>query len=282
LTRDDGWPEAASGCRYVVHTASPVPTGPVKNPADVIEPARQGTLRALRAARASGAKRVVVTSSTAAVIWGHARDGSKTYDENDWTVLSPSVGAYEQSKTLAERAAWEYLEGVPAAERFELVTLLPGALLGPLLDGDFSVSGEIVRALMARVFPRVPDLGFALVDVRDAAEMHVAAMTVPEAAGKRFIVAGEHVPMSQIAAVLERRFAERGFRVPTKPLPSFLLKTIALWDATAALAARELGKRQDVSSTRARQLLGWKPRGVEEMIVAMGESMIAHGIVAAS
>jgi dihydroflavonol-4-reductase len=281
LTRDDGWLEAALGCAYVVHSASPVPFGPVKNAAELIEPARDGTLRALRAGRSARVRRVVVTSSTAAVMWGHSRDGSKTYDENDWTTFNPSVPAYERSKTLAERAAWEYVDSVPEHERFELVTVLPGAILGPLLDGDFSVSGQIVRALLTREFPGVPDLGFALSDVRDIAEMHVAAMTVPEAAGKRFIIAGEHTPMADIAAILDRRFGPRGFRVPTRPLPTFLIKMMALWDATAGLVANELGKRQDVSSKRARDLLGWKSRSAEEMIVAMADSMIAHGVVPA-
>ncbi|MEO7733408.1 MAG: hypothetical protein ABIY55_20770 [Kofleriaceae bacterium] len=169
---------------------------------------------------------------------------------------------------------------MPEQERFELVAVLPGAILGPLLDGNFSVSGIIVRALLAREFPGTPDLGFALVDVRDAAEMHVAAMTAPGAAGKRFIVAGEHTPMVDIAAILARHYRPRGFRVPTQRLPSFVIKTMALWDATAALTANELGKRQDVSSKRAREMLGFKPRSAEEMILAMADSMIAHGVVA--
>jgi dihydroflavonol-4-reductase len=281
LTRDDGWQEAATNCVYIVHTASPVPAGPVKNAADVIEPARAGTLRALRAAHLAKVKRVVVTSSTAAVLWGHARDGSKVYDERDWTVLSDSVAAYERSKTLAERAAWEYVESLPENERFELVTLLPGAILGPQLDREGSVSGTIVRALLAREFPGVPDLGFALVDVRDVAEMHVAAMTLPRASGERFIIAGAHTSMREIAAVLARHYGPRGYNVPTRRLPSFLVKTMALWDETAALTASELGKRQDVSAAKAQKVLGWKPRSTEEMITAMADSMIAHGVVPA-
>lgn len=281
LTRDEGWNEAATGCTYLVHTASPVPSGPVKDADAVVGPAREGTLRALRAARRARLKRVVLTSSTAAVLWGHARDGSKVYDEKDWTVLTESVAAYERSKTLAERAAWDYVAALPESERFELVALLPGAILGPLLDDDFSVSGTIVKALLGREFPGVPDLGFALADVRDAAEMHVVAMLHPAAAGERFIVAGEHVPLKDIAALLARHYAARGFRVPERRLPSLLIKTMAWWDATAALTAHELGKRQDVSSQRAREVLGWRPRSTEEMVLAMAESMVAHGVVVA-
>lgn len=278
LGHDEGWERAAAGCAFVIHSASPVPMGPVRDPATIIEPAREGTLRVLRAAEAARAKRVVLTSSTAAVIWGHARDGSKTYDERDWTNLAgPGVGAYEQSKTLAERAAWELAEKAP----FELVAILPGAILGPVLDADFSVSGQIVRALLTRELPGVPDLGFALVDVRDVAAMHVAALTTPPAAGERFIVAGPHVAMAEVAAILARRFGPEGFRVPQRRLPSFLIRVMALWDATAALTAGELGKRQDVSADRARAVLGFRPRETEAMVVAMAESMIAHGIVTA-
>ena len=279
LRRDDGWQAAAAGSRYVVHVASPVPAGPVKNAADVVEPAVEGTLRVLGAARSAKVERVVVTSSTAAVIWGQARDGTKTYDETDWTVVNASVGAYERSKTFAEHAAWDYVRGLPESERFELVTLLPGAILGPLLDSDYSVSGSIVRALLGREFPGVPDLGFALADVRDVAEMHVAALSRPDAASQRFILAGPHTPMTEIAATLARHYGPRGFRVPTRRLPSFLIQVMALWNASAALTAGELGKRQDVSSKRARELLGFSPRSTEEMLVAMADSMIAHGIV---
>ena len=281
LTRDEGWNEAAAGCTYLVHTASPVPSGPVKRPEDVVGPAREGTLRALSAARHAKVKRVVLTSSTAAVIWGHARDGSKVYDENDWTLLNQSVAAYERSKTVAERAAWDYVAALPESERFELVAVLPGAILGPLLDDDFSVSATIVKALLGRELPGVPDLGFALVDVRDAAEMHVAAMTIAAAAGQRFIVAGEHIPMAHIASVLALHYGSRGLRVPERSLPSFLIKTMACWDATASLTANELGKRQDVSSQRAREVLGFRPRSTEELVTAMADSMIAHGVVPA-
>lgn len=279
LGRDEGWAAAARECRFVVHVASPVPQGPTRDAREVIGPARDGTLRVLRAAHEARVERVVLTSSTAAVIWGHARDGSKIYDEGDWTFLSDAIGPYEQSKTLAERAAWDYVATL--SNGFELVAILPGAILGPLLDDDFSVSGQIVRALLTRALPGCPDLGFALVDVRDVAAVHVQALTHAAAAGRRFIVAGEHTSMREIAEVLGRNFGPRGFEVPTRRLPSWLIKVMALWDANAGLIAGELGKRQDVSNARAREVFGWSPRGVEAMIVEMAESMIRHGVVAA-
>ncbi len=280
LTRDEGWREACRGCRYVLHMASPLPTAPPKHKDELIVPARDGALRVLRAAVAERVERVVMTSSVAAVLYGQARDG-KTYDESDWSILSDEVGAYEQSKTIAEQAAWEYVKSLPADQAIELVTINPGLVLGPLLSPDFSTSGEVVRKLLQRDFPACPDIGFAVVDVRDVADAHVAALTAPGAAGQRFIVAIEHAPMLEIAKILDRAFGPRGFKVPTRRLPNWLLRTVSIWDKTARLAIQELGKRQDVSSARARDVLGWKPRSLEAMVVDMGESMIAHGAVSA-
>lgn len=278
LSRDEGWDQAARGCTYVLHVGSPVPRGAAKVPDDVIVPARDGTLRVLGASKAAGVKRVVLTSSTAAVLWGHKRDGSEIYDETHWTKLEPYVAAYERSKTLAERAAWEYVEAA-GGNRFELVALLPGLILGPVLGNNASVSGEVVRKLLAAEFPGCPDLGFAAVDVRDVAWAHVTAMTHPEVAGRRFILALEHVSVLEIAQILARHFGPRGFKVPTGRLPSWLLKVVAMFDKTAGLVVPELGKRQDVSNALARRVLGWTPRSLETAVVDMAESMIQYGIV---
>jgi nucleoside-diphosphate-sugar epimerase len=281
LSSDAGWQNAVTGCEYVLHVASPVPRKPVKHADELIAPARDGVLRVLRAAAAAKVKRMVMTSSTAAVFYGHKRDGSKTYDERDWSDLGSSdVGPYEQSKTLAERAAWEFVESRPEGERFELVTLQPGLVLGPVLGNEeFSISGEVIRKLLAAELPGCPDLGWAPVDVRDLARAHVTAMTQPEAKGQRFILALEHTPWLNIAQILLRRFGPQGFKVPTRRVPNWLLKTIALFDKTAGLAVPELGKRQDVSCQRAKEVLGFQPRDVETMVVDMADSMIQLGIV---
>jgi nucleoside-diphosphate-sugar epimerase len=281
LAADRGWAEAVAGCRFVLHVASPVPAARPARADDVIIPARDGTLRVLRAASAARVERVVMTSSTTAVFYGRARDGSKIYDEADWSVLSDAIGAYERSKTLAERAAWDYVGSLTAPDRLELVTLLPGAVLGPVLGKELSVSGEIVRKLLARELPGCPDLGWALVDVRDVAIAHVTAMTHPRAAGQRFILASEHVAMREIAGILAARFTPLGFKIPLRRVPSWLLKLIAMWDKTVALVVPELGQRQDVSNARAVAVLGWQPRGVAAMVVDMADSMIRHGVVAA-
>lgn len=275
LGSDHGWAEAVAGCRHVLHVASPVPKSPLADPDSVIRPAREGTLRVLKAAADARVQRVVLTSSISAIVYGHARDGARVYDERDWTVIDPHVGAYEQSKTLAERAAWEFVSMLPAAGAFELVAIHPGVVLGPILNRELSISVEIVRKLLAREVPGCPNLGWALVDVRDVADAHVAAIRVPEAAGQRFIVAGEHTSMRQIALIL----AAHGYSVPTRALPDWVLKLVASVDKTAALAVPELGLRQDVTSQRARDVLGWQMRPAEESVRDTADSLVRFGIV---
>lgn len=279
LTSDDGWTDAVRGCRYVLHVASPLPSKPPKDDNELIVPARDGALRVLAAAVAEGVDRVVMTSSVAAVLYGHDRDGSRTYDESDWSRLTKEVGAYEKSKTIAERAAWDYMESLAEDQRVELCTINPGLVLGPVLAADFSTSGEVVRKLMKRELPGCPDIGWAVVDVRDVAEAHLAAMTSTDAAGKRFVVAIEHASMRDIAAILAGEFGARGYKIPTRRVPGWMLKLVSMWDRTAKLAVQELGKRQDLSNLRAREVLGWNPRSLEDMVVSMGESMIQHGVV---
>jgi dihydroflavonol-4-reductase len=279
LGSDAGWPQAVDGCARVLHVASPVPRTPPRTAEEVIGPARDGAIRVLSAAARAGVERVVMTSSTSAVLYGHKRDGSKTYDESDWSALTDEVSPYDRSKTIAERAAWDHVKNLPEGQRLELVTINPGVVLGPVLCNEYSISGEVVRKLLARELPGVPDLGWAPVDVRDVADVHVIAMTHPGAAGQRFIVALEHTPWLAIAEILARHFGPRGFKVPTRRVPDFVLKLVSLWDKTARIAVRELGKRQDVSSDRARSVLGWKPRDLETMVVDMAESMIQLGIV---
>jgi nucleoside-diphosphate-sugar epimerase len=259
--------------------ASPLPRKPPKHEDELIVPARDGALRVLDAASKAGVERVVMTSSLAAVLYGHRRDGSRVFDEESWSLLTPEVGAYERSKTIAERAAWDFVAGLPAERRIELVTINPGLVLGPILDEDYGTSGELVKKLMARELPACVHVGWAMVDVRDVAAMHLAAMTTPEAAGKRFVCATEHAWMIDVARILDRHFRSRGYRIPLRELPGWSLRVLALFDKTMRVVVNDYDKRQDVSSERARRILGWKPRGLEEMVVAMGESLIRHGVV---
>lgn len=284
LTDNAGWAEAVRGCRYVLHLASPLPNQPPAHEDDLIRPARDGAVRVLAAAAGTAeqpdrVERVVMTSSVAAVLYGLRRDGSVVHDESSWSELGPGVGAYEKSKTIAERAAWAFVDELPAPQRFELCTINPGLVLGPLLSSDVNTSAELVRKLLRREMPGCPDIGWAMVDVRDVAAAHVAAMTAPEAAGRRFIVAIEHATMRDVARILDERYGERGYRVPTRRVPSWLLRLVSIWDRTARLAVQELGKRQDLSSQRARDVLGFAPRPLVEMVTAMADSMIERELV---
>jgi nucleoside-diphosphate-sugar epimerase len=274
LSRDIGWDAAVTGCRYVLHVASPFPAAPPKHEDDVIGPARDGTLRVLRAAKAAAVERVVMTSSLAAVLYGVDRD--KTFTEADWSnVDDPRIGPYEKSKTIAERAAWDFAR----ANDLDLVVINPGAVLGPVLGPTMSTSAEIVKKLLQREFPAVPDLHFAIVDVRDVASAHLAAMTTPDASGQRYLCAVRDCSMREVAAILDRHFGKRGYRVPTGKLPPFLMRVVALLDPTARLALNDLGRPQSIDNTKICSELGWQPRDVEEMTVAMADSLIRYGLV---
>jgi nucleoside-diphosphate-sugar epimerase len=277
LTSDEGWAEAVAGCRYVLHIASPFPDTPPKDERELIDPAREGALRVLKAAVAAGVERVVLTSSVAAIAYG--RDRSHVFTEADWSdVDGRGIGAYEKSKTLAERAAWEYMDTQPDTAT-TLAVINPGLVLGPLLTAQWSTSGEMIKKLLDRELPAVPDINFSVVDVRDVAAAHLAAMTVPAAAGQRFICAIGNRSMRELADVLARYLGPRGFKVPTAKLPGVVLRVFALWDQTSRLALNDLGVRTDVDSTRIREVLGWQPHSFEEMVEAMADTMIEYGVV---
>lgn len=278
LASDDGWNEAVQGCQYILHVAAPFLPAPPKNEDDEIKPAREGTLRILKAAASANVKRVVMTSSIAAIVIGHD-DDTKVFTEDDWSRLDGDANAYQKSKTLSEQAAWDFVKGLEGDDALELAVINPGMVLGPILDADYSPSGEIIRKLMRREFPGCPDLGWPMVDVRDVADAHVTAMTTTEAAGKRFCCAIENHSMQEIARILNKEFAHRGYKVPTRKLPNFMMRIASLYDKTVRLVIKDLGKRTEVSNARIKEVLNWKPHSLEEMVVAMAESMIKHGVV---
>lgn len=278
LMKDEGWREAIEGCDAVLHVASPLPRTPPKHEDDLIVPAREGVLRVLRLASELGLRRVVMTSSVAAVLYGHKRDGSETYDETSWSIPEKTVGAYEKSKTLAERAAWEFMESLPHENPLEFTAINPGLVLGPILDEDYGTSAEAVRKLMKRELPGCPPIGYAPVDVRDVAAAHIAAMDVPEAAGERFILAIDHAWFSDIARVLDEHLRDRGYRIPTGRLPSFVMRLAALFDKTTRLVVPEIGLRMDVSNAQAKRILGWQPRPLDTMVKDMADSLIEFGV----
>ncbi|MGD8243353.1 MAG: aldehyde reductase [Desulfobacterales bacterium] len=278
LTSDVGWNESAIGCQYVIHTASPVPSEPPKDESEVIVPARDGTLRVLNAAVSAKVKRVVVTSSLAAISYGHDDYSTKVFNEDDWSNTDRPIAAYAKSKTLAERASWDFIDSLDDSP-IELSTINPGYVLGPILDKNFSASGEIIRKLMRRDLPGCPDLDFPLVDVRDVADAHIAAMTKPQAAGMRFCCVAGNGTMQEIAIILNKHFAEKGYKARTWKMPNIMVRLAAVFDKTVRLVVNDLGRRSKISNDRIKEVLDWKAHSVEEMVIAMAESMIEHRVV---
>lgn len=280
LTGDEGWSNAVEGCRYVLHVASPLPRGTVKDEDDLIVPARDGALRVLRAAHDAGVARVVLTSSLSAIVYGN--DRSRRFTEADWSNLQGRrIGAYDKSKTIAERAAWAYMDSANDSSPMELTVVNPGLVLGPLLSTDWGTSGEMVKRIMEHGVPAIPNISFSTVDVRDVATAHVSAMTTPAAAGQRFICAEANHSMLEIAQILKSRYAGEGFKIPTGRLPSFVIRAMAVFDKTVRLALNDLDTTQNVDNTKIRTVLGWQPRDLHEMTISMADSMIEHGVVRA-
>ena len=277
LEKGAGWAEAAAGCDYVLHVASPFPANVPKNEDDLIVPAREGALRVLRAARDSGVKRVVLTSSFAAIGYGHQPQAAP-FTENDWTDLNgDGVLPYQKSKTIAERAAWDFIarEGRnKAGGTLELSVVNPVGVFGPVLGPDYSTSILIVQRMMDGAVPGVPRLYFGAVDVRDVADLHIRAMTDPAARGERFLaVAGDFISMLDVGKMLKHRMGAAAKRVPTRQLPDWLIRVAALRDPAVKQILPELGKTKNATNEKAKRLLGWSPRSSEESIVATAESL---------
>ena len=279
LGSDAGWPEAVAGCQYVLHVASPNPPSVPSNEDELIVPAREGTLRVLRASRDGGVKRVVMTSSFAAV--GNVRKPRESpFDETDWSE-TVNEEPYAKSKTLAERAAWDFIAGEGGS--LELSVVNPAYVFGPVLGPDYSVSILIIRRLLDGSVPGCARIYFGIIDVRDVADLHVRAMTHPAAKGERFIaVAGNPMSMLEIAKVLKARMGASARKVPARQVPDWLIRLVALRDPMVRRAARELGKRKDATSAKAQRILGWAPRSNEEAIVATAESLVRLGLVTSS
>jgi len=278
LESDAGWSEAVAGCEYVLHVASPFPRTVPKCEEELIVPAREGALRVLRAARDGGVKRVVLTSSFAAIGYGH-QPQDRPFDETNWTNLNGTdAGPYVKSKTLAERAAWDFIgrEG----GNLELAVINPVGVFGPVLGPDYSTSILLVQRLMDGAMPGVPRLCFGAVDARDVADLHIRAMTDPAAKGERFLaVAGDFVWMRDIANILKRRMGSAARRVPTWRLPDWLVRVGAMLDPAVKQILPELGRTKNATSEKARRTLGWAPRSIEDAIVATGASLWELGLL---
>ena len=276
LEQDAGWAEAIAGCDYVMHVASPMPAAAPKNEDELIVPARDGVLRVLKAARDAKVRRVVLTSSCGAVYYGHASQAAP-FDETSWTNLDGEMSAYVRSKAIAERAAWDFISTEGGA--LELAVINPAGIFGPVLGPDFSSSIELVTRLMNGA-PGCPRLYFGVVDVRDVADLHLRAMKDPAAKGERFIaVSGEVMSMLDIAKVLKSRLGDAAKKVPTRQLPNWFVRLVALFDSRMRPLVPLLDNTRHATSAKARRVLGWNPRPREEAVVASAESLMKFGIV---
>lgn len=278
LLKDDGWQEAARGCDFVIHTASPYPAERPKNENELIIPARDGTLRVLHAAQTEGIKRVVMLSTIGAVFEGHAGE-NRTFDESDWAIVKTGGDAYHNSKTLAEQAAWNYIHSAENKSKMEMVAVNPSNVFGPVLDKHLHTSTEWFRSLMRAEVPGVARTQLDFVDVRDLVEVMVKAMIEPEAAGKRFICNAASIPLQEFAEILAQNFSQRGYRVPTRILPDLLVRLLGLLIPKVKAVVDQLQWTYTFSTEQTRAILGWQPRPYKQTILDMAESLIEYGLV---
>lgn len=277
LMSDAGWPQAVAGCDFVLHVAAPFPSVVPKHDAELLVPAREGTLRVLRSARDAAVRRVVLTSSFAAIGYGQ-KPKDRPFTEEDWSDPSGGVSRYVKSNTMTERAAWDFIAREGGA--LELAAVNPVGVFGPVLGPDYPTSIHLVQRMLDGAIPGSPRLSLGVVDVRDVADLHLRAMTHLAAKGQRFLaVTGDFMTMQGIAQLLKDRMGDAAARVPTRVLPDWLLRVIALVDPLVQQIVPELGKAQNATSAKARRVLGWRPRSNQDTIVATAESLIRLGLL---
>lgn len=277
LSRDAGWAEAVAGCRYLQHVASPFVTSMPKDKEELIRPAVEGTARAVQSALASDVERIVLTSSSVAVYYGHPRERRAPFTEEDWTAVGqPGVTAYVESKTLAEREAWKLVKA--AYRRDDLVAINPGFIFGPLLDEDPGTSGAIIQRLLKGSLRAAPRIAMPVADVRDVADLHVAAMLSSEAGGRRFVVAADTLTLKQIGDTLRRALPQYRWRLPLFEAPSWLVRRLAPFDADIRDNLEELDLFRRVESPAAARLLKRPLRPAPQAAIDMAGTLIAQGL----
>ena len=278
LEQAAGWEGAMSGVETVLHVASPFPLFEPEKEDDLIIPAVQGTLRVLRAAHKAGVKRVVQVSSVAAISSGYNGE-NKTFTEADWSDLTKDIGAYAKSKTLAERAAWDFINGAENTNKMELATINPPLIMGPVPNKDFRTSIELVRTIMLGQVPGVGRIKMGVVDVRDVASAIILAMQTPEAAGKRWLVAADKsLWLKDIAELLHGKYAGK-YKINKIQFPSFLVRFIGVFDKKVSRVTQSLDWDYELSNANAKHILKWTPRPAEESVLAMAESLIEQGVI---
>jgi len=276
LLDDKGWPEATKDCEFVLHVASPFPLSSPKNANDLIKPAVEGTMRVLQAAKNSGVKKIVVTSSTAAIISSNPNNVEMT--EECWSDLK-AVGTYMKSKNLAERAAWEFYKSQDPSSKMEMTVINPGLIVGPSLIGtDFS-SGELVRQLLMNQIPGLPDFMGQIVDVRDVATAHINAIERPQSNGKRFILVSEGMTMVECANVLREKYGKLGYKIPSHEFWNSTMWIASIFSQDAADMYPFLGIHHKWHNELSQKILGIKYFPAKEALLEMANSLIEFGIV---
>ncbi len=279
LTNDKNWAEAMQGCKYVLSVASPVFFDTPKNEKEAIRPALEGIQRVLKFAKQAGVKRVVMTSNFGAVGFSQT-DKSRETTEEDWTNINlKGLSVYEKSKTLAEKAAWDFIK--KEGGDLEFVTINPVAIFGPSIDAHISGSFHLLTNLLNGSMKVVPNIPLNVVDVRDVADLHIRAMTIPKAKGQRFIATADgQITLPEIAALLKSKMPEVAKKVSTRKLPDFVVKIAALFNARAKQGVMFLNMNRNVSNAKAKEILGWKPIATQQQtVLAAVESMVKYGLI---
>lgn len=278
LIDGDVWKEITKGVDYIQHIASPFPRELPKKEEDLIIPAKNGTLNILKAASENGVKRVVLTSSIAAVVYGKPKEHrSGIFNESHWTDFQNKKDStpYFRSKTIAEQAAWDFMKNDQRG--LELVTVCPGAILGPVLEQDFGTSANIVIKLLDGSSPALPDIGFDIVDVRSVADLLIKAMEKPQAANQRYVGTAGYMKFKEVAQVLKKAYPER--KIPNRILPNFMVRLFSNIDKSIKPILVELGTERKTDNTKARKELAWQPIANQDAVLSCAESIFKLGLV---
>ena len=274
LLKDDGWKEAVEGSKYVLHVASPFFLGEPENEDVFIKPAVEGTLRVLKACADADVQKVVLTSSFAAVGYGHPRE-KEVYTEEDWSSVDGEISAYAKSKTLAEKAAWEFVENLEESKKFDLTVINPVAVTGPMLTSDIGSSNDFLLKLISGSMPACPKIHMGYIDVRDVAKAHIFSMTEEKTNGERIIVSENEMFFAEVGKTLN----EAGFKKsPTKELPNFLVKIMSFFVGELKTLLSALDRKGDIDKTKAERFFNWEYISTEQSVTETAQQLQEMGL----
>ena len=273
LLKDDGWDDAVSGCDYVMHVASPLLDREPKDQDEIIRPAHEGLMRAIKSSVKNKVKRFVMTSSFSAIGYGHVKD---IFDESHWTDTTQKIGAYNKSKAIAEKAMWDYLDSLKDEEKIEAVAINPTLVIGASLSDDVGTSNIFLQKMLDGSYPVVPKVHFGYVTVKDTAKAHVAAMTHPHASGKRFILAERCMWLYEVNKILRKHGYKKA---PIRQAPNLLMKFLALFNNEASAIAGFVGKTKFTNSENAKNILKFSFENVEIGILEIAQQLESLGVI---